>query len=195
MELNESLVKVDQTLEATVKKMEKVVFEIDTIYKNTKRPDLIKVPFVEIPVLGKGERDRIDFLKYIQNFSWENSKFAQTRSLVEIAGIISDKMKATDNDIKKVQDELQETRNKLSAIQKKEGENYANSDVSDRIYKCDAVNNAADKFFVEVFRETEMFADVLVIVNKTKVDHFKMTYEKVIPWNDNSFGAVPRSAV
>lgn len=101
-------------------------------------------------------------------------------------------MKATDNDIKKIQDELTETRNNLSAVTKKEGDNYSNIDISDRIYKSEEIR--AEDYFVEKFKQTDMFADVIVIVNKTKIDHFKATYEKVIPWTDNSFGAVPRSA-
>jgi uncharacterized protein (UPF0548 family) len=56
MELNETLVKVDQTLESTVKKMEKVVFEIEALYRNAKENNLIIEPFVEIPVPGQSER-------------------------------------------------------------------------------------------------------------------------------------------
>jgi hypothetical protein len=169
MELNEALVKVDQTLESTVKKMEKIVFEIETLYKNAKENHLTSQPFVEVAV--KGERIQMPFLQYLQNFTWESSKYTQGRSLTEIAGNITEKMRATDNDIKKAQDELTETRNQLNAISKKEGDNYANFDVSDRIYKCEDINRAED-FFVEKFKQTELFADVIVIVNKTKVDHF-----------------------
>ena len=195
MELNEALVKVDQTLESTVKKMEKVVFEIDALYKSSGvKPDGDATIFVEIPAKDQPNgRVKEDPLKYIQNFKWESIKYSQGRSLPEIAGIITDKMKATDNDIKKVQDELTETRNQLNAIQKKEGDNYANFDVSDRIYKCEEIKRAED-YFVEKYKQTEMFADVIVIVNKTKVEVFKNTYEKIIPWTENSFGAVPRSA-
>jgi V-ATPase subunit C len=100
MELNESLVKVDQTLESTVKKMEKIVFEIGALYKGAKKNNLVIEPFIEIPVPGK-EREQIKFEEYIRNFSWESMKYAQGRSLVEIAGNINDRMKATDNDIKK----------------------------------------------------------------------------------------------
>ena len=142
---------------------------------------------------GKAERQQVDFLNYIQNFSWESIKYTQGRSLVEIAGNISEKMKATDNDVKKVQEELQETRHQLEGIQKKEGDNYLNFDVSDRIYRCDKITKP-EEYFVEKFKQTEMFADVLVIVNKVKVELFKANYEKVIPWSENSFGAVPRSA-
>lgn len=59
MELNETLVKVDQNLEGTVKRMEKIVFEIETLYKNAKENNLIIKPFVEIP--NKGERQQVDF--------------------------------------------------------------------------------------------------------------------------------------
>lgn len=119
-------------------------------------------------------------------------KYTQSRSLVELAGKISDKMKVTDNDIKKVQDELNETRTQLAAIQKKEGDNYAVYDVSDRIYQ--AANLRPEDYFVERNKKTEMFADVIVIVNKTKIDHFKGTYEKIFPWINNNFTVVPRSA-
>jgi len=193
MELNETLVKVDQTLEQTVRNMERIVFETEAVYKNAQQTQLIIKPFVEVPVAGKAERQQVDFLNYIQNFSWESIKYTQGRSLVEIAGNISEKMKATDNDIKKVQEELQETRQQLEGIQKKEGDNYFNFDVSDRIYRCDKIVKP-EEYFVEKFKQTDMFADVLVIVNKAKVELFKANYEKVIPWSENSFGAVPRSA-
>jgi V-type H+-transporting ATPase subunit C len=192
MELNETLVKVDQTLESTVKKMEKVVFEIEALYRNAKENNLIIEPFVEIPVPGQSERQQVKFDIYVKNFSWESMKYTQSRSLVELAGKISDKMKVTDNDIKKTQDELNETRSQLSAIQKKEGDNYATYDVSDRIYQ--AANLRPEDYFVERTKKTEMFADVIAIVNKTKIEHFKGTYEKVIPWIDNNFTVVPRSA-
>ena len=192
MELNETLVKVDQTLESTVKKMEKVVFEIETLYRNAKENNLIIQPFVEIPVPGQSERQQVKFDDYVKNFSWESMKYTQSRSLVELAGKISDKMKVTDNDIKKTQDELNETRTQLAAIQKKEGDNYATYDVSDRIYQ--AANLRPEDYFVERSKKTEMFADVIVIVNKTKVEQFKGTYEKIIPWIDNNFTVVPRSA-
>jgi hypothetical protein len=33
-----------------------------------------------------------------------------------------------------------------------------------------------------------------VVVHKTKVASFLSTYEKIIPWDNSSFAAVPRSA-
>jgi uncharacterized protein (UPF0128 family) len=79
-------------------------------------------------------------------------------------------MKGTDFDIKKVQDELNETRNLLAGVQKKEGDNYNNIDISEKIYKCEEIK--AEHFFVEKAAQTETFADVVVIVNKTKEQQF-----------------------
>jgi V-ATPase subunit C len=75
MELNESLVKVDQTLESTVKKMEKIVLEIGAFYKGANQNNLVIEPFIEIPVPGS-ESKKIKFEEYIRNFSWESMKYA-----------------------------------------------------------------------------------------------------------------------
>lgn len=66
---------------------------------------------------------------------------------------------------------MNETRTQLAAIQKKEGDNYAMFDVSDSIYK--ATNLKPEDYFVEKYKQTEMFADVIVIVNRAKLDLFK----------------------
>jgi hypothetical protein len=44
-------------------------------------------------------------------------------------------------------------------------------DVSDSIYK--ATNLKPEDYFVEKYKQTEMFADVIVIVNRAKLDLFK----------------------
>ena len=84
MELNETLVKVDQTLESTVKRIEKVVLEIETVFRQAGKGNLVIEPFVEIP--GKGDKPKLNFLQYVQNFQWESIKYSQGRSLVEISG-------------------------------------------------------------------------------------------------------------
>ncbi len=75
MELNESLVKVDQTLESTVKKMEKTVFEIEAVYTHAKENNVIIKPFVEVPAAKMGEVQQVKFDEYIKNFSWEPKKY------------------------------------------------------------------------------------------------------------------------
>jgi hypothetical protein len=85
MELNEALAKVDQTLDSTVKKLEKQAREM------TGRELMIE--------LSPGKQVVIE--QYLKEFKWEDNRFSRARSLVEIAGLISDKMKSIDNDIKK----------------------------------------------------------------------------------------------
>lgn len=62
MELNETLVKVDMTLDATTKKMEKLAKEISS-----------KEIFVEIS--GKGGKQQLHPMDYIKNFVWEQTKY------------------------------------------------------------------------------------------------------------------------
>jgi V-type H+-transporting ATPase subunit C len=178
MELNETLVKVDHTLDATCKKIEKIAKETAT-----------NDTFVEVH-----ERGKISPVEYVKSFQWENRKYAQGRSLVEIAGLISDRMKMIDNDIKKIQDELTEARNNHAQLVKKEGNSFLTQDISGAIYSS-AKNIDPKKFFVETIG-SEMFATVIAVVNKTQIPKFKATYEKVLPWNaEGQFGAIPRSDV
>lgn len=41
---------------------------------------------------------------------------------------------------------------------------------------------------------SELFATLIAVVHKTKIGQLLGTYEKLIPWDNNSFSAVPRSA-
>lgn len=101
-------------------------------------------------------------------------------------------MKMIDNDIKKMQDELQEHRNNYAQLSKKEGNNFLTQDISEPIYTKGNLN-AAD-LFVEM-KGSETFGTVIAIVHKTKIQGFLEKYERIIPWSDTGvFGAVPRSA-
>lgn len=73
-------------------------------------------------------------MEYVQNFQWEQTKYNSGRSLVELAGMISDRMKLIDSDIKKQQDEMSELRNQFSAMVKKEGTSFTTMDISEAIY-------------------------------------------------------------
>ena len=74
MELNESLSKVDATLDATVKKVEKQAKEL-----------LPSDLYIEL-----SQTQKLTVIDYIKNFKWEETKFSRARSLVEIAGLITD---------------------------------------------------------------------------------------------------------
>jgi V-ATPase subunit C len=100
---------------------------------------------------------------------------------VELTGLISDRMKVIDNDIKKVQDELTEHRNNFAAMSKKEGTNFLTQDVAEAIYGKGNLN--VNDHFVEKLG-SETFSTVIAVVNKTKIPAFLEKYEKVIPWNE-----------
>jgi len=84
MEMNESLQKQDQTLDAAVKKIEKQAKDLGN--------DELKIETSE----GKS-----DVKVYIQKFKWDDMKYPRSRALNDIATQIGDKMKAIDADIKK----------------------------------------------------------------------------------------------
>lgn len=98
MELNETLTKVDQTLDSTVKKIEKQAREM--VSRDLK---------IEVT-----KQQQVDVADYIKNFNWDDNKFHRGRSLVEIAGLISDRMRQIDNDIKTLNDNLNEVKNELN---------------------------------------------------------------------------------
>jgi hypothetical protein len=112
--------------------------------------------------------------------------------LVEITGKINDNMKAIDNDIKKVQDDLTEARNNVAQLNKKEGANFLTQDISEAIYSAPKL--VPQNHFVDMLG-SQAFSTVVAVVHKTKVAPFLQTYEKVIQWSDSGvFGAVPKSA-
>lgn len=168
MELNESLVKVDQTLDSTTKKIEKLA-------KEMLARDLKIEAFSQ----------SIDVLDYIKNFKWDDNKYHRGRSLVEIAGLITERMKTIDSDIKKLQDEYTEARNNYNSVAKKEGTNFLTKDLNEVIYTA---NLNTDALFVEK-HSSEFLTTVIAIVHKTKVTQFQQQYEELV-----ADAAVPRCA-
>lgn len=55
----------------------------------------------------------VSVIDYIKNFKWEDTKYSRARPLVEIAGMITEKMRYVDGDLKKVMDELNDVKNSL----------------------------------------------------------------------------------
>ena len=70
-------------------------------------------------------------------------------------------MKAIDGDLKKLQDDMSETRNVYNQVAKKEGTSFLNKDLGDIIYNSKV--NA--ELFVEKLGSTWL-ATVIAIVNK-----------------------------
>jgi len=85
---------------------------------------------------------------YIKTFEWQDVKYPRARSLVEITGMITERMRSIDGDLKKLMDELTETKNNLNALSKgKETLSYYTMDLGEIIYNTDKVR--PDVYFVE----------------------------------------------
>ena len=85
----------------------------------------------------------MDVFDYIKNFSWDDNKFNRGRSLVEIAGLIAEvslplnslqRMRSIDSDIKALNDNMNETKNNLNQLVKKDGTTLMTKDVAEVIY-------------------------------------------------------------
>lgn len=73
-------------------------------------------------------------LAFIQNFTWDLTKYHQGRSLVEIVGKATDYMKTIDSELKKLQDSYNEKKNELALYTKKDGTNLVTRDFTDEIH-------------------------------------------------------------
>jgi hypothetical protein len=83
--LTEAIQKLDLNLEAIIKKVEKQYKDLDPVW-NVK--------------ISTNEGD-MDVLKYMQDFSWEDSKFPRSKTLPELVRLLQEKITHLDNDIKK----------------------------------------------------------------------------------------------
>lgn len=158
MALNETTGKIDGQLDTLCKKFEKVAFDNGTqklTYAMPNNRDTSKFPFSDLLV---------SYDDYIKTFEWNNNKYSYKRSLPELTGIITKKMKDHDDLLKKHQEEQSSIKSQLSGFMKKEGGNLAIRDYTDDIY---SQNNVTKDWFVEGMG-SEMFTNLLVVVHKLK---------------------------
>ena len=74
-------------------------------------------------------------IDYIRKFEWEDIKYSRSRPLVEISGLIAEKMRLIDGDIKKVMDLLNDAKNNLNTVAKgKDSTSYLVKDLGEIIY-------------------------------------------------------------
>jgi len=165
MALNDALVKVDAYLEGVLKKVERQIFELDPNH-------VIKIETTQ----GK-----MNVLKYIQTFVWDESRFQRSKSLGDICHIIAERMHSMDNDIKKQMQDFNDSKNTLASLKKKEEGNLMTRDLGDIIYES---NMKKDLFVNSMFLCT-----LIAIVHKSKLQNWYENYEKNIEEN-----VVPRSS-
>jgi len=164
VKLNDALVKVDHHLETVVKKIQRQAEEIsDNITLKIETSDVT-----------------MELHEYVQQFAWDDQKYPRSRSLVDIAQIISEKMTSIDTDMKKHIEEYSHLKNHLFQFKKKDEGTFVNRDPGDIIY-----GKVAESNFVH---DSKFLRNVLVIVPKSKVEFFKNNYESV------KEGVVPKSA-
>jgi hypothetical protein len=86
MELNESLVKVDMSLDSNVKKVEKQAKELqapDLMIELTSSKCILTWIYDWICVI-------VTAFDYIRSFKWDDGKYPRNKSLVEITGLIAE---------------------------------------------------------------------------------------------------------
>jgi len=164
VKLNDALVKVDSHLESIIKKIQK---QSEDISKDLK----LKIETSDATV---------EIVDYLQSFQWDDTKYPRSRALVDIAQVISEKMNSIDTDMKKYIEEYTLLKNQLYQFKKKEDGNFLSRDLGDIIYgKIDKKN---------FIHGSEYLRNVIIIVPKSKLEHFNKNYEYV------GEGVVPRSA-
>lgn len=103
MKLNDALGKVDSGLEALLRKIEKQGTDLN--------PDME----LKIESLGMNKNE-VDRDLYIQGFQWDDTKFPRTRSLLDIATTIQERVKSIDVDIKTYIDEYADANAQLNSL-------------------------------------------------------------------------------
>lgn len=86
-------------------------------------------------------------------------------------------MRNIDSDIKTLNDNVNETKNELNQLVKKDGTTLLTKDISDVIHSDP--NIKAEQLFVEVHK-TQFLSTVVAIVHKSKVELFANSYERLI---------------
>jgi len=108
----------------------------------------------------------VGILDYISGFKWEDTKYPRNRSLVEITGMITERMRAIDSDLKKIFDELAEVKNSYNLVNKnKDGKSLLTRDLNELIYTSKDIN--PDHYFVEKLG-SENLSTVLIVLNRVK---------------------------
>jgi len=101
--LTEVILKLDLNLEAIIKKVEKQHRDLDPIWD-------VKI--------STNEGD-MDVFKYMKDFTWEDSKFPRSKTLVELVKLLQEKITHLDNDIKKQISDYTDMKSALTAFNKK----------------------------------------------------------------------------
>ena len=119
----------------------------------------------------------VEIPNYVQRFTWDDTKYPRSRSLIYISQSIQDvsfsphlqKVKSIDADIKQFMAQYNEAKNTLTQLRKKESGSLASRDLGPLVYQ-----KYDDRAFVPA--DSQFLYNMLVVVPKSKLKDFKANY-------------------
>ena len=157
--LADDLTKLDHHLESVLRKIDRQYQELEDHHEQLK------------VIIGHGEQS-LHPIAYIQNFTWNVTKFPPSKTLQELSQLIKDRMQSLDNELKSRVSMFQEMKNTYSHLAKKEGGSLYNRDLNELFNQSGMISS-------EDFLATEHLISVLVVVPKKDVRRFIETYESL----------------
>lgn len=128
-------------------------------------------------------------LEFIQNFSWDDRVYSRNRPLADLAQAMLSKAKVQEDDMKKIQDQLNEKKQELTQYGKKDAASYHTMDLGEKIYvTADSAPTAFSQYFSRC-ENSKILTTLVCIVPGNKQQAFLQNYEF---WPEGS--VVPDSA-
>ena len=127
---------------------------------------------------------------YINHFTWDDPKFPRSRSLVDIATAIQERVKSIDADIKQFMESYSEVSASLSILVKNKGANFLTADMSEVIYQAVDEGRVDSSIFIR--DDSSFLTNMLVVVPNKKEREFLANY--VMEDEKNDIATVPGSA-
>ena len=168
MELMDIFAKADQVLDASCKRNEKMYFEMcKTLDKEAKL-------HIEVEQ-RRGAAKSMPIEQFLQNFEWDQVRFQMDKSLKVLGQKITATQKQCDDRLKKLVDEQNDIKTKLTHLTKKDSSSLLQKDLGDLVYeqkmqKANFVNTHG----------SDLMVTVLVVVPKKKVEQFKGCYWNIL---------------
>lgn len=169
--LADELGKLDHQLEGTLRKIERQYVDIDP------NPQLV------IGINNRGAQEYLSPSAYLSDFHWDISRYQPSKTLQELVGLIEERLRNLDDDVKAKTSKFIEARNTLSQITKKESGSLLNKDLSE-IFTPEVVSEGD-------FINTEYLKTLLVIIPKKEIPNWLNSYERlserVVPQSTKQF--------
>ena len=168
MELMDIFAKADQVLDASCKRNEKVYFEMSKI--------LDKEAKLQIEVeRSRGAAKSMPIAEYLRDFRWDQVRFQMDKSLKVLGQKITGTQKQCDDRLKKLVDEQNDIKTKLTHLTKKDSPSLLQKDTGDLVYE----QKMPKQSFVNT-HGSDLMTTVLVVVPKKKVEQFKGCYWNIL---------------